>query len=409
MRDAMSVTGVSPDLVVVGGGVMGAWTALRAAQSGRRVVLVDQFGIGDPRSTSADETRITRASHAADQLYARWSRAGLEAWRELEREAGEALFVGSGVLWFAHRDDGFEAASEVTLRRLDVPVDRLPRQEVEARWPAISAGDLAFALHEPEAGVLRARVGVRAAVRAFERQGGTLVHARVRPGRAAAGRLAELDSDRGEHLAAGAFVFAAGPWLPRLFPDLVGGLIGITKQDVVFLGPAPGDSRFEADRFPAWIDYDAEIYGIPGLDGRGPKVPPDAYGRPFDPDATDRLVDASSIETVRRYLAIRIPGLADRPVVETRVCQYEATPDTHFILDRHPDLENVWLAGGGSGHAFKHGPEIGRYVVGSLDGGVPPNAPPDDRFSLTRDRRANAALRAGSQSPRPMPGPGVTR
>lgn len=395
--------GAAPDLVVVGGGVIGAWTALLAARTGRRVSLVDQFGIGDPRSTSTAETRISRASHAADELYVRWSRAALGAWRELGRDAGEDLFVPTGVLWFARREDGFEAASEAALRAVGVPVERLSPAEVHQRWPAIATADLAFALHEPEAGVLRARVGIRAVVRAFEAEGGTVVVGRARPGRTDHGRLASLETDTGDRMAAGAFAFAAGPWLPGLFPELVRGLIGVTKQDVLFLGPAPGDRRFEADRFPAWIDYEAEIYGIPGIDGRGPKVPPDAYGRPFDPDTADRLVDDASIGTVRRYLERRIPDLAHRPVVETRVCQYEATPDTHFILDRHPGLQNVWLAGGGSGHAFKHGPEIGRYVVGLLDGGLPPNAPPDDRFSLTRDRRVNAALRAGSASPRPLP------
>jgi len=401
----VSSAGASPDLLVVGAGVIGAWTALRAAESGRSVAIVDAFGPGDPRATSGEESRITRASHGPDELYSRWSRDALTAWRELEARAGASIFVPSGVVWFAQREDGFEASSEVTLRRLGIPVERLSPSELSRRWPAIAGTDLAFGLHEPEAGALRARLGLLAAIRELEALGGSLRVDRVHPGRADGTRLLDVETDAGERISAAAFVFAAGPWLPRIFPELLGGLIAVTKQDVIFLGSAPGDRRFEADRFPAWIDYDGAIYGIPSIDGRGPKIPPDAYGPPFDPDTADRLVDPASIATVRDYLAVRIPDLAARPVVETRVCQYEATPDTHFVIDRHPDYDNVWVVGGGSGHAFKHGPEIGRYVAALVDGGTPPNAPPDDRFSLARDRRANAALRAGSSSPRPLPSP----
>jgi len=396
--------GASVDLVVVGAGVIGAWTALRAVEAGHRVLLLDAFGPGDARATSSDETRITRASHGSDTFYPRWWRDSLEAWRALAEQAGEPLFAETGVVWFAHRDDGFEAASERALAELGIPAQRLAPGEAHRRWPAFSTGDLDFVLHEPGGGVLRARRGVRAATDVMAWRGGRIRVAKVRPGRRGRDRLIDLETDAGERIKAAAYVFAAGPWLPALFPELLGDLISVTKQDVLHFGPAAGDTRFDASRLPAWIDFDAAIYGVPGLDGHGPKVPPDAYGRAFDPDHEDRVIDAASIETVRTYLRSRIPDLATRPISESRVCQYEATPDTHFVLDRHPDLENVWLAGGGSGHAFKHGPEIGRYLVGLLEG-QPANAPPDDRFSITRDRREGAGVRAGSDSPRPRPSP----
>jgi len=398
----------SVDLVVVGAGVIGAWTALRALDAGHRVLLIDAFGPGDARQTSSDETRITRASHGSDAFYPGWWRESLDAWRALEEVAGDPIFVGTGVIWFAHRADGFEAASERTLRDLGIKAQRLAPAEARRRWPTLALDDLAFVLHEPDAGILRARRGVRAVTEVLGWRGGRLRIERVQPGRLGRDRLLDLETATGERIKADAYVFALGPWLPQVFPELMGDLISVTKQDVIHLGPAPGDTRFDAERFPAWIDYEGAMYGIPGLDGHGPKIPPDSYGRAFDPDSEDRVVDGSSIATVREYLSRRIPALAPRPVVESRVCQYEATPDTHFVLDRHPYLENVWLAGGGSGHAFKHGPEIGRYVVGLIAGGTPPNAPPDDRFSITRDRRAGAGVRAGSDTPRPTPQP-VTR
>jgi len=95
--------------------------------------------------------------------------------------------------------------------------------------------------------------------------------------------------------------------------------------------------------------------------------------QPFDPTDGDRIIDPESVEIVRSYMAARFPDLADAPIVETRVCQYETTPDSQFIIDRHPDFDNVWIVGGGSGHGFKHGPVIGRYVVERIKGaGVGP-------------------------------------
>jgi sarcosine oxidase len=383
-----------PDLVVVGAGTMGAWTALHARRGGRLVTLVDAYGVGHPRATSGDETRIIRSSHGADAYYARWSRRSREAWRDLERSSGERLFVQAGCLWFAHREDGFEAASETTLRSLGIPVERLSPGEVTDRWPQIHADDLAFAIHEPEAGLLMARRGVMAVGRALVREGGELRLTLARPGGAEGRRLTDVETASGR-IAAAEFVFACGPWLPGLFPDL-GPLIRVTKQDVLFFGPPPGDERWTAERMPCWVDYARAFYGIPGVDGRGPKVAPDGYGPPFDPSGGDRLVDSETIAETRVFLGHRFPSLVDQPVVETRVCQYEATPDTHFVIDRHPAWDNVWIAGGGSGHGFKHGPAIGEYVVSLLDGTIP--CTDEERFSVTRERHAEPGMRTGGDA-----------
>lgn len=372
---------LSRRLIVIGAGAMGAWTALLAQRAGWDVTLLDAWGVGHPRATSGDETRVTRASHGSDELYTRWSRRALERWKSLGEERGERLFVEAGCLWFAQREDGFERASEATLHRLGVPVERVPPDDVPRRWPGISAEGLAFAVFEPNAGALMARRGVQAAVRALIDTGGRFELADVRPAPAVGGRLEAVESTGGQleaveagdgrRWSADAFVFACGPWLAGLFPDLMAGLLSVTKQDVVFVGPAPGDHRYRAEEHPVWCDFDAPLYGIPAIDQRGFKLAYDVYGPPFDPTSGERLVDPASVAAVRRYLRLRFPGLAEAPVVETRVCQYEATPDTNFIIDRHPGLANVWIAGGGSGHGFKHGPSIGEYLVGLLEGRTP--------------------------------------
>jgi sarcosine oxidase len=390
------MTGPSADLVVVGAGTMGAWTALEARRAGWRTTLVDAYGAGHPRATSGDETRIMRAAHGADAYYTRWSREALEAWVAFGHEVGERLFVGCGALWFAGSDGTFASESEATLRAQDIPVERLTATEVAERWPQIGTDDLTFAVHEPEAGLLMARRGVAAVARRVTEEGGRFQLAWARPGRADGRRLLDIENGHGTRLAADAFVFACGPWLPRLFPDVLGELIRVTKQDVCFVGPPGGDGRFAAEWLPCWVDFDGAFYGIPAIDGRGMKIGPDRYGPVFDPSSGDRLVDPESVRLTRRYLARRFPALAEAPIVETRVCQYETTPDTHFILDRHPDWDNVWIAGGGSGHGFKHGPVIGRYLVERLRG--VPAGPDDARFLIDRPRVTATGVRTGADA-----------
>jgi sarcosine oxidase len=386
----------APDIVVVGAGTMGAWTALHARRAGFSTTLIDAFGAGNSRATSGDETRIIRSSHGTDRLYTAWSRRAREAWIAFGDLVGETIFVPAGAIWFARRPDGFEDDSAALLRDMGIPVERLTPDEVTARWPVLAAGDTAFATFEPEAGLLMARRGVAAVARQFIVEGGSFDLAWVRPGRSADRRLLEVDTADGRHVAADQFVFAAGPWLPRLFPRVVGDVIRVTKQDVVFFGPPTGDDRFGADRLPCWVDYDAAFYGIPATDGRGMKLAPDRYGPVFDPTHGERIVDPESVHLARRYLARRFPGLADAPVVETRVCQYETTPDTDFVIDRHPDFDNVWLVGGGSGHGFKHGPVIGEHVVGRLRGETP--GPDEARFGLGHVRVPRSGMRTGGDS-----------
>lgn len=383
-----------PDVLVVGAGVIGAWTALRCRRAGWTTTLVDAWGAGHPRATSGDETRILRSSHGTDAFYARWAREARTAWQAFGDEVGQRLFHEVGMLWFARRPDGFEAASQATLSSLGIPVSRMEADDVRSLWPQIGVDGLAFATYEPEAGLVLARAGVAAVVGAFTRDGGRLELDEVRPGRIDGRRLVDVVAADGSRHAAGSFVFAAGPWLPGVFPELLGPLITVTKQDVVFLGPRAGDGRFAAEWLPCWVDYDGGFYGIPAVDGRGVKIAPDRDGPPFDPTDGERIIDPDTVRQVRTYARTRFPSLAAAPVIETRVCQYETTPDTEFILDRHPDFDNVWIAGGGSGHAFKHGPVIGSYLVSRLAGARA--GAEEARFSLTRPRARGSHLRTGA-------------
>ena len=169
---------------------MGAWTALWARRSGREVTLIDAYGAGHPRATSGDETRIIRASHGADVFYTRWSRRALEPVEGRRRGVGRAAVPrGRHASGSPADSDGFEAASESTLRAEGIPVDRLTPAEVAERWPHMAVDDIAFALHEPEAGPLLARRGVAMVAEAFAAEGGRFELAIARPGRRDGRRL----------------------------------------------------------------------------------------------------------------------------------------------------------------------------------------------------------------------------
>ncbi len=370
-------------VIVVGAGVFGAWTALWLRRAGAEVTLVDAYGPGNSLASSGGETRLTRSAHGVDDHYPRWQRRSLEHWKELERRVGLRLFVPSGVLWFAHRDDGFETDSLATLERLGIPAERWSASELAQRYPQVAAEDLTWALFEPDGGALLARRGVAVACEAFAAEGGEVrIGLVAAPSEAnAAGReLHRLRLADGSELAADAFVFACGPWLPKLFGDVVE--LAVTRQEVVFIAPEPGDARFDADNLPTWVDYDRSFYGVGSVEGRGFKLAPDWPGPTVDPDHLERRLTDPFVEASRDFLRLRFPALAERPVAEGRVCQYESTPDAHFIADRHPAWENAWIAGGGSGHGFKHGPAMGEHLSALVLGGSFDLAPADNRFRL---------------------------
>ena len=362
-----------PDVVVAGAGVFGACTAYFLRRQGYRVTLADAWGAGHPRGTSAGETRITRAGYGDRAVYTRWSRAALGDWKQWQQEWQTELFHPTGVLWLAAKENDYVRDSVRVLAAEHVPVERLAIADVRRRFPQFAALNSQLGYFEPEGGVLQARKAVRAVVAAFERAGGTLRVAALAPPALASGAT-RLDSVRtvdGEVIAGGVFVFACGPWLPELFPKLLGKRITVTKQEVFFFGAPRGSRDFEPPRFPAWIDLEDEVgfYGVPSLDGRGVKIASDHTGPPFNPTTGDRAPSAEGLAAVRTYLAERFPALKGAPLAETRVCQYERTVNEHLVVDRHPEMENVWIAGGGSGHGFKLGPAVGREVAARVADG----------------------------------------
>jgi sarcosine oxidase len=264
----------------------------------------------------------------------------------------------------AGRDDAFERGSIQMLRAAKIKYQELSAPQLRKRWPQINFDGIEWGIFEPECGYLDARASCAAVVEAFVAAGGRYRQAEVVADGLEDAPLRTLNLSDGAKLKADSYVFACGPWLGNLFPHTIGNLIRPTKQDVIFFGTPPGDTRFHSPNLPVWGDHRGHFYyGIPGSDRRGFKIADDTRGPDFDPTNGERIVGKETLREIREYVAFRFPALKDAPLLESRVCQYEQTPDSDFIIDRHPKNEHVWLLGGGSGHGFKHGPALGEMMA----------------------------------------------
>ncbi len=377
------------DVAVIGAGVFGAWTAWHLARRGQQVVLIDAYGPAHSRASSGGESRIIRMGYGADEIYTRWSQRSLVQWKELfAATAQQALFQETGVLWLSGGDDARFRQTAATLTRCGVPFEQMDVGALEKRFPQIGLAGITAGLLEPHSGALMARRAVAAVVEDAVQQGAEYRNAQVLTP-TGLGRLHHVATNHGENIAAGQFVFACGAWLGKVFPDILSSRIFPSRQEVFFFGVPAGDARFAPPALPTFLFQGDESYGMPDLETRGLKIALDRHGERADPDTQSRIVSASAIEEIRNYVARRFPALRDAPIVETRVCQYENTSNGDFLIDRHPEMDNVWFVGGGSGHGFKHGPAVGEYVTGQLLDGTAPEA----RFSLaTKDRVQRRAV-----------------
>jgi glycine/D-amino acid oxidase-like deaminating enzyme len=383
-----STQNVGPRVVVVGAGAFGGWTALELRRRGARVTLLDAWGPGNARASSGGETRVIRATYGARTVYTKMAVRALALWRAHDARYERGFFRKTGALWMLGADamggdDTFGRASISVLRAEKLPIEELTPQDAAKRFPQISFDStIKSVIWEPEAGYLFARRACEHVVERFLAEGGEYRQSSVHgPVSIAGPRLRRVTLEDGAAIEADAFVFACGPWLGRLFPDVVGKRVTPTRQEVYYFGTPPGDTRFVDPSMPVWVDYRERLmYGIPGNANRGFKVADDTPGPVFDPTDGVRDASAAGIAAARAFLALRFPALAAAPLLGAEVCQYEASPDSHFIIDRHPAASDVWIAGGGSGHGFKMGPAIGELIAAHVLNGLPP----DPQFGLAR-------------------------
>ena len=371
-KAATSTQGVV-DVAVIGAGVFGAWSAWHLKKAGLSVALIDQYSPGHARSSSGGESRVIRVSYGGDPLYSSMAVDSLAQWDALSQRQSQPILHKVGVLWFSADNDASAKQSLEWLRASGLGRWEGDAAALRARFQQMRFADNESGFIETGTGALIAGRGVQAVV----------ADARLEAVRGKAESPKRLQNGIYEvaGITARSLVYASGPWLPKIFPEVLGGRIFVTRQEVFHFGAAPGDKRFAAPALPVWADSNAQdfAYGFPDLEGQGFKMAFDTHGEEVDPDTQNRQVSAAGVARARAYLKTRFPDLAEAPLIHARVCQYENSSNGDFLIDRLPGHDNVWLVGGGSGHGFKHGPAVGKRVAAHIINAATPVEP---RFSL---------------------------
>jgi sarcosine oxidase len=373
-------------IVVVGAGAFGGWTALHLRRRGYDVTLLDAYGPGNARSSSAGgDSRVIRGSYGAKQIYTQLVARSLVLWRQNQSKWNTMLLHEIGALFLAPKEDDAQRASVNALRDAGLAAEQLSGAEARKRFPQINFEGRDSMVFERYAGYLTSRRACQVVAEGLVKEGGHYKSLAAKPGSIGESGMQGLSLSDGSTMRADEYVFACGPWMGRLFPEVIGNRILPARQMGLFFGIPSGDESLQENRCPVWLDS-GSYYGIPGNNFRGFKIVghtlSDKYdpAHPWDPSTADRLVPPDRIRAPRDYLAFRFPALKDSPLLESFVCQYEMSPDENYILDRHPSCGNVWFVGGGSGHGFKNCPAVGELMADMVEG----KKSPIPLFSLSR-------------------------
>ena len=372
--------GSAAHVAVIGAGVFGAWTAEHLRRGGHRVTLVDMAGPAHSRASSGGESRMTRGGYGKDEVYTRMAFASLPEWKALSATSGLPIFIPHGVLFFSDEPGDYFSGSVEVHQRLGLPLEQMDGRQLQRRFPMIDFTGVTIGLFEAQFGALMARRAVQTLVRQFVAAGGQYRHEAAHVPQQKEGKLKSLKLTDGA-IDADAFVFALGPWLPKLFPEILGSRIFATRQEIFYFAPPKADRRFQPEAMPGWADFnDGDMfYGFPDLEARGVKFAHDQHGAYVDPDTQSREPTRAALDEVIKFRDRRFPLLKGAPLTGAEVCQYENSSNGDFLIDRHPAMPNVVLVGGGSGHGFKHGPEVGRLAAELVSGGGQQS---EQRFTL---------------------------
>jgi sarcosine oxidase len=357
--------------VIVGAGAMGSAAAYHLARRGEPVILIEQFALGHARGSSHGAARITRHSYA-ESAYARLMPQAFRAWRELEADAGEALYIRTGGVSFSPAGVDYVARVAANLAELGVPHWRGSGPAWNQRQPAFSLPETYDVVFEPDAGLVAAARAVAVQIGLARHHGGD----RVRIMEETPVERIDLATSppavmtKSARFVAEKVIVTAGPWVSRLLPDLAVPWT-VTRQQVLYMRPAD-ESPFRIGRFPVFIckgtsDHDS-YYGMPEFQSLGVKIA--RHGGPHvDPDVDDRIINDDYKSTVRRFLREHIPALAGAPIDLEEICLYTVAPEDRFLVDFLPGRTDVIVASPCSGHGFKFSCLIGRVLTDlAIDG-----------------------------------------
>lgn len=372
------------DAIVVGLGALGSAALYQLSRRGLRVLGIDRFAPPHALGSSHGELRITREAIGEGAEYVPLARRSHVLWREIEREAGETLFVAAGVLILGRRGGAarhhgmgdFVGNTIDCAERFGIAHEILGAGEVARRFPQFAVAPDELGYFEPGARFLRPERCVAAQL-ALARRGG----AELRTGERvlsfeenASGNAVEVRTDAGSY-AGRHLVVAAGPWIIDLLAPQLRSSFNVYRQVQYWFAPEDAGA-FTADRLPVFIwmygrDAGDHFYGFPLDEATGSvKVATEAYDATTHPDAVDREVGAvESGAMYARHIAGRLRGI--RPgAVRSSVCLYTSTPDGRFVIDAHPSMPRVLLVSACSGHGFKHSPAIAEAIAERITAGA---------------------------------------
>ncbi|HLW47043.1 MAG TPA: N-methyl-L-tryptophan oxidase [bacterium] len=349
------------DVVVVGLGGMGSAAAYHLARRGARVLGLEQFGIAHDQGSSHGKTRVIRQAYYEGPDYVPLLLRAYELWHALEREAGTPLLRTTGALYVGVPEVPHIVGAELSARTHRIPYEVLSAEEIRARYPVLRPRPGTVGLYEFKAGILVPEQCVATHVDLARRHG-----AELRTSEPVVSWTANRDgvtvrTSRGSYNG-GCLVVTAGPWTTQVLHGLA---LPIRVERVVLYWFEPRGHRDELARLPiyGWDVADVHAYGFPYVEGQGVKV---AFHQVFQevttPETIRREVGEDEKARMHEFLAGFIPDAAGA-LLGTATCMYSNTPDSHFIIDRHPAFERVVFAGGFSGHGFKFCPVVGEVLA----------------------------------------------
>ncbi|MFC4171043.1 N-methyl-L-tryptophan oxidase [Microvirga sp. GCM10011540] len=389
------------DVAVIGLGAMGAAALYQLAKRGVRAIGIDRFAPPHDRGSTHGETRITRQAIGEGEVYVPLALRSHEIWRELEAETGERLLTQNGCLIIgseALRAEGsvrvdFLARTLRAAQQYGIPHEVLDAAEIRRRFPQFKAHEGEIGYLEPGGGYLNPERCVAAQLARARALGATVRTGTAVVSIAQGGHGVRIATDHGE-IEAGQAVVSAGSWAPALLGPPFDKLLAPTRQ-VMHWFPV------QEDLASAWVGSPVFIwahgsgasdffYGFPSLPGSGTvKTAGEQYDETADPDRFERRVGPDEPRAMRdKHLAGRLEGL--RPdAAKSITCLYTVTPDSNFLIDRHPDHDRILVVSPCSGHGFKHSAAIGEAVAQLMTtGGSAVDLSP---FSLSRFVSVNAA------------------
>ena len=341
---------------------MGLSTAWGLRREGFDVHVLDQAMPPNPHGSSVDHHRLIRHCYGAQAGYMRMVDEAYAAWDVLWNEIGEVLHVPTGVLAIDDTAGAWVPDSRAAMRTGGYPLEDLTGTQVASRFPYLSGANIRDAFFSPLGGVLLA-------ARIVERLADRLVAMGVTFERA---RCTAVDAPRRTlHLADGStrtadvLVVAAGPWGPRLMPDVLAARVVASRQVVVRLMPQPDTIETWA-RAPMLLDL-AEaggFYLVPPVAGTPLKIGDHSFSRSGDPDEPDREADPREVERILALARRRIPRLDGFDFVGAANCFYDVEPEERFVIEEI--REGCWVMSGFSGHGFKFGAVLGLRLARAI-------------------------------------------